>query len=135
MEKYKAQQIYTLKQAVEKLKKYCAYQERCHQEVRNKFYEIGLRDSEIEEGICILIEENYLNEERFAQAYSRGKFRIKKWGKYKIIQGLRSKGISEPCIKKSLAEIDPQEYLATYNELVEKKGKNYAISKGFEGNL
>ena len=74
----------TKEQGLEKIKPYCAYQERCHREVKEKLYSYGLRKAEVEEILSFLIEENYLNEERFAVQFAGGKFRIKQWGKKKI---------------------------------------------------
>jgi len=95
----------------EQIKYYCAYQERSHHQVKKKLYEIGgLCKEDIEDLISILIQENYLNEERYAKAYAGGKFRIKKWGRQKIIQGLKKQYVSAYCIKKGLEEIDDTEY-------------------------
>src|SRR6476619_3411710 len=93
-------------QAMQKLKHYCGYQERSHIEAREKLYSFGLYKQEVEECISRLIEEDYLNEERFAIAYARGKFRMKGWGKNKIIQSLKEKRVSGYCINKALKEID-----------------------------
>ena len=135
---------------LEKLKTYCAYQERCHQEVREKGYKLGLYKSEVENAILNLIQEDFLNEQRYAEAYVSGKFRIKKWGRVKITQHLKQKRISEYCIKKGLAEINEKEYLETINYWIDrklseskekdefkKKGKvaTFVIQKGFEPNL
>lgn len=136
--------------ALEKLKTYCAYQERCHQEVKEKAYKLGLYKNEVENALIQLIQQDFLNEERYAQAYATGKFRIKKWGRVKIKNNLKQKRISEYCIKKGLAEIDNEAYLETLNywisrkleeskENVEfkKKGKvaEFVIRKGFESGL
>lgn len=138
-------------EALGKAKKYCDYQERSHQEVRDKLYSWGLHAPEVENIITILIEENFLNELRFAKAYARGKFRINTWGKIKIAMGLKQKNISEYCIKKALLEIDDEEYRNTLKQLLQKltnalhkktlttsdwqKIARQAISKGFESNL
>ena len=82
-------QNFTPQQSVPKIKQYCAYQERCHAEVRDKLYSFGLNKIEVEEIISELITENYLNEERFAIHYAGGKFRMKQWGKNKIKQSLK----------------------------------------------
>ena len=105
----------------EQIKYYCAYQERSHKEAKNKLYELGARNEEIDELILILIQENYLNEERYARLYAGGKFRIKQWGKQKIIQGLKKQYISDYCIKKGLSEIDEKDYQSTLKTLFEKK--------------
>jgi regulatory protein len=130
---------------------YCKYQERCHQEVRNKLYELGCRTKDVEEQISELIEKNIINEERFARAYARGKFRMNKWGKEKIKQQLRFRKVSEYCIRKGFEEINGEEYDATVLALAEKKyaqiklHKNifivksklykYLIQKGYEKDI
>ncbi|MES2646714.1 MAG: regulatory protein RecX [Bacteroidota bacterium] len=108
-------------QAWEKIKLYCAYQDRCHSEVKEKLYGFGLHRSDVEQQISRLIEENYLNEERFAVSYASGHSRIKKWGKIKITQGLKQKGVSAYCIKKALQLIDEDEYQLGLNKLAEQK--------------
>lgn len=104
-----------------KLRHYCAYQERCHSEVREKCYELGLRGEEMEEAIAHLVEENFLNEERFARAYAGGKFRMQQWGRKKISMVLKQKQVSPYCIKKGLEEIDETDYRNTLLALAEKK--------------
>lgn len=101
--------------------RYCNYQPRCHQEVRNKLYELGCKTPEVEALISELIEKNLLNEELYARAIARGKFRMKHWGKRKIIQQLKQNKISDYCIKKALAEIDGDEYFNTLKRLAGKK--------------
>jgi regulatory protein len=143
-------QVYTIKQAFVKAARFCAYQERTQQEVREKLREWRMYGDEAEEVICLLIQDNFINEERFAQAFAGGKFRIKKWGKIKIEYALRQKGLSEYCIRKGLAEIDDESYQKTIEELLSKKfslieaensyeRKNklaqYAIGKGYESDL
>ena len=108
-------------QAWEKIKPYCAYQERCHSEVKEKLSGYGLHRPDVEQLMSRLIEENYLNEERFAIAYASGHARIKKWGKVKITHGLRQKGVSAFCIKKALNEIDMDEYFAILQKLAAQK--------------
>ena len=106
----------------EQIKYYCAYQERSHHEVKKKLYEIGGVDKdEIEELITILIQENYLNEERYARAYTGGKFRVKEWGRQKIIQGLKKQYVSAYCIKKGLEEIDEVQYQKNLLKQFDKK--------------
>jgi regulatory protein len=137
-------------QALLKAQASCAYQERCQQEMRDKLYEWGLYSDAVEQIIADLVTDNFLNEERFAKAYAGGKFRIKKWGKIKIRIELKKRKISEYCIKKAMQEISDKEYIATINQLIEKKSKeikggkpqvrNYKIaqyiaSKGFEQSL
>ena len=138
-------------QALQKLKQYCGYQERSHFEAREKLYGFGLYKQEVEELLARLIEEDYLNEERFAVAYAGGKFRMKGWGKIKIVHALKEKRISDYCIKKAIKEIDILQYeerlhkLATvkWNSLKSeknifikmKKTQDYLLQKGFEPNL
>ena len=128
---------------------YCAYQERCQQEVRDKLYSLGLHQEDVELLIAWLITENFLNEERFAKSYAGGKFRIKKWGKIKIKLELEKRKLSRYCVNKGLEEIDIKDYLDTLTSLITQKktsltGKppvvknklaRYAIGKGFEPNL
>jgi regulatory protein len=147
VEKRKPAKVHTLMTALEKVRGYCAYQERCQQEVRDKLYELGLHQEEVEQGITVLIGEGFVNEERFATAYAGGKFRIKKWGKVKIRAGLKARKISEYCIKKALAAIDDYEYekvlQKTISDGMKKASRHkeplrtraavrYAISHGFE---
>lgn len=141
------QQSLSKEQALQKLKHYCGYQERCHQEVKEKLYSFGLHKNEVEELISTLIEENYLNEERFAVQYAGGKFRMNEWGRVKIRHALQQKQVSEYCIKKGLKEIDDEDYLRTLQKLTEVKWKllkeknvvvkkqklqAYLLQKGFE---
>ena len=128
--------------------RYCNYQERCHQEVRNKLYELGAYRQEVEQLITELIEEDLLNEERFARSYARGKFRMKGWGRNKIRYQLKALQISDYCLKKGLSEIDPEEYQEVLKKLVaqkydyyktqkpewarRQKVKQYLLSRGFE---
>jgi regulatory protein len=107
--------------ALQKLKHYCGYQERSHAEVRQKLYSLGLFKKEVEELIFRLIEEEYLNEERFAILFASGKSRMKGWGRQKIRHELRQKGISEFCISKALNALDDKEYAAGFKRLADKK--------------
>ena len=100
---------------------YCRYQERCHQEVRNKLYELGCTTHEVEQQLTRLIEANALNEERFARAFAGGKFRMKQWGREKIKQQLKLRKISDYCIRKAMTEIDENEYEKTLRKLAYKK--------------
>jgi regulatory protein len=111
-------------QALQKLRHYCSYQERCHAEVKEKLYTLGLFKQVAEECISQLIEENYLNEERFAINFSRGKFRMKQWGRQKIKQALKLKRVSEYCIQKGLQEIDEEQYQKTLHKLAAKKWRS-----------
>jgi len=112
---------YTVDQAKEKLERYCAYQERSHRQVEEQLYKMRMIPQAQEVIITHLIQHNFLNESRFAQAYSRGKFRIKKWGKKRITQGLKQHGVSAYNIKLGLAQIDTEAYRVTFQELVEKR--------------
>lgn len=107
--------------ALRRLQKYCAYQDRCHQEVRTKLLELKIYGEDLEDIIVELIAENFLNEERFARSYARGKFRIKKWGRTRIQQELKKRNISAYCIKKAMEEIEEEDYLTILQELIEKK--------------
>lgn len=111
----------TKEQALQKARHFCAYQERCHQEVKEKLYDYGLKRIDVDEIMAELVQENYLNEERFAIQFAGGKFRIKHWGRQKIKYELKLRQISDYCIKKALQSIDEDDYERTYNELVEDK--------------
>lgn len=146
----KKQKVYSVKEAKLKAADYCAYQERTQQQVRDKLYSYGLYKDEVEEVISDLIVEGFLNEERFAIAYAGGKFRLKKWGRLKIIQGLKQQNISDYCINKALKEIEEEAYYQTLASLAAKKWETekeqdlykkknkvarYLIGKGFESHL
>ena len=120
------QRVFTLDEAKKKLEHYCAYQERCHQEVMLKLREMKMIPSAIDTIISHLIEHNYLNETRFAQSFSRGKFRIKKWGREKILRELKLRQISPYNIKLALKEIPEDEYQRTLEELAAKFWKTNA---------
>ena len=107
-------------EAKKKIEHYCAYQERCHLEVIEKLRGMGMYSAECDQLLGHLIQENYLNETRFAQAFARGKFRIKKWGKNRIIRELQQRKISDYNLKKGLAEIDENDYLETIASLADK---------------
>ena len=107
--------------AKETIYKYCLYQPRCHKEVKNKLYELGCTTPEVDQYLAELIEVGLLNEEKFARAIARGKFRLKHWGRNKIVQQLKMQQVSAYCIKKGLSEIDPYEYEITLKRLVVKK--------------
>ena len=116
----------TKEEALQKLRQYCAYQERSHYEVQQKLYELGIRKAEHDEIISTLIEEDYLNEERFAIQFVGGKFRMKDWGRKKIYYALKEKKVSEYNIKKAMKQIDEDAYAEVLRELAEKK---YALLK------
>ncbi|MBO9591380.1 MAG: RecX family transcriptional regulator [Niabella sp.] len=108
-------------QALKKLQHYCAYSERCHQDVVNKLFELGVWKKEHDAIIAALIEESYLNEERFAKAFAGGHFRQKKWGRNKIKATLQQKQVSPYCIKAGMKEIDEEAYEQTLTELLQQK--------------
>ena len=111
----------TREQALQKLKHYCDYQERCHSEVKEKLYNLGVWKKEHDEIIATLIEEGYLNEERFAIAFAGGKFRIKQWGRVKIKYELKQKQVSDYSIKKALMQVAEEDYLKVLNKLAKEK--------------
>lgn len=113
--------ILTPSEAKIKIASYCAYQERCQKEVRDKLYEYGLHSHEVENLITSMILEGFLNEERFAKAFARGKFRIKKWGKLRISRELKFRVANDTLVRIALKEIDEQEYWETLIYLAEKK--------------
>lgn len=136
--------------ALVKLQRYCAYQDRCHQEVRSKLLDLGIYGDDLEEIITELIAENFLNEERFARSFVRGKFRMKKWGRIRIRQELKRRQISAYCIKKGFTEISEEDYETTLEEVIRKKAAEmkepntfkrnakiaqYAMQRGFESQL
>ena len=129
---YQAKKTYTIEEALVKLQKYCAYQDRCHREVEQKLKQMHMIPEAIERVIVDLIQDNHLNEERFAKAYVRGKFSIKKWGKVRLTLELKQRQISQYVIKTALAEIDPEEYLQTFHKLAEKKALNMFESNPFK---
>ena len=112
---------YTVDEALKKLEYYCSYQERSHKEVEDKLYKMNMISQAKEKIILHLIEHNFLNEERYAKTFARGKFRIKKWGKQRIVRELKFKGVSKYNIESALKEISQDDYLNTFNELAEHK--------------
>ncbi|WP_425629874.1 regulatory protein RecX [Cellulophaga lytica] len=144
------QPSYTIKEATHKLEQYCAYQERCHKEVTKKLKDMGMIADARDLIITHLIKENYLNEERFAQSFARGKFNIKKWGKNRIVNELKFRDISIYNIKTALKEIDEDQYIQTLNELTSKRANevketniykkrkkiaDYLLYRGWESHL
>lgn len=141
----------TKEQALQKARHYCGYQERSHGEVKEKLYSFGLKKTDVETAMSELIEQNYLNEERFAIQFAGGKFRMKQWGRVKIKYELKQKKVSDYCIKMALKEIDEGDYLKTLKKLSEEKWKtqkseknlfvklrktqDYLMQKGFEHEL
>src|SRR5688572_28523723 len=108
-------------QALQRLRHYCGYQERSHAEVEQKLWDLGVQRAKHAEILSTLIEEDYLNEERFAIAFAGGRFRMKDWGRKKIYYALKEKKVSEYNIKRAIKEIDEDDYLKKLNELAEKK--------------
>ncbi len=140
----------TVTEAIKKLERYCAYQERCHKDIEEKLGTLKLIPEAKEKIILHLLEHNFLNEERFAKSFARGKFNIKKWGKQRITRELKFRGISEYNLKIALKEISDIDYHQTFHELAEKKyatikeqDKNkkrkkladYLLYRGWETNL
>ncbi len=137
--------------ALQKIRHYCAYQERSHTEVKEKLYGFGLYKDQVEGLIIQMIEENYLNEERYAIAFAGGKFRVNHWGKTKIKYELKQRQVSEYCVKKALLSIDENEYSSTFEKLFDdklkalrteknifskkKKLQSYLTQKGYESSL
>ncbi|WP_282134718.1 regulatory protein RecX [Seonamhaeicola maritimus] len=113
-------QTYTLEEAQKKLEHYCVYQERCHKEVKQKLQKMNMIPEAIDVIIVHLIKHNFLNEERFAKAFVRGKFNIKKWGKYRLTLELKKKDISKANINQAINEIEDENYYKTFNDLAEK---------------
>src|ERR1051325_10743813 len=101
--------------------RYCNYQERCHQEVKNRLYELGATTTEVNELLAELVETGLLNEERYARAFARGRFRLKHWGRIKIVQQLKLLRVSDYCIRQALTEIDPDDYYQTLLRLAGRK--------------
>ena len=129
---YQPHKSYTIKEALAKLQKYCAYQDRCHKEVEQKLKQMRMIPEAVESIIVDLIQDNHLNEERFAKAYVRGKFSIKKWGRVRLTLELKQRQISKYVIKIALAEIDPDDYLQTFHALAEKKAQTLTETNPFK---
>ena len=138
------------KQALYRAASFCAYQERSTKEVRQRLTELELSDQDAQPVIDELMAQNYLNEERFARAFAGGKFRIKKWGRLKIRQEMKLRGVSNDLIQKGLSEIDGDDYEETLRDLIEKKAHSlrgneplilkqkllrFGLSKGYESDL
>lgn len=141
---------YTPGEALQKIASFCSYQERTQKEVEQKLKSYGLDEDEAGEIIIRLSREKLLDEERFAKAYVSGHYRQKKWGRRRIVQELKQKGISEYCIKSGLKEIDGDEYYQNLLDVLEKKDRQekeknprvrrqkisvFLTSKGYEQDL
>ena len=142
--------VFSIKEAIHKIEHYCAYQERCHEEVVQKLRSMKMDADEIDTIMVHLISDNFLNEERFAQSFARGKHRIKHWGKVRIVNELKAKKITQTLINIALKEISTEEYLSTFHTLADrnwesiketnllkkrKKFCDYLMRRGFESNL
>lgn len=142
--------VFTIKEATQKIEHYCAYQERCHEEVEQKLRSMKMDSDEIDHIITQLINDNFLNEERFACSFARGKHRIKHWGKIRITNELKFRHINQTLINIALKEISPEEYYNTFDVLANrhweairetnslkkrKKFCDFMLRKGFESNL
>ncbi|RVT79779.1 RecX family transcriptional regulator [Flavobacterium sufflavum] len=143
-------EVYSLKEAIQKIEHYCAYQERCHEEVEQKLRSMKMDSEEIDQIIAHLINDNFLNEERFACSFARGKHRIKHWGKIRITNELKFRGINQTLINIALKEISSEEYYSTFDTLAtrhwesiqesnllkkRKKFCDFMLRRGFESNL
>lgn len=113
--------VYTIDEAQLKMEHYCAYQERCHQEVEQKLREMQLIPEAVEKIMLHLFQHDFINETRFAKAYARGKFSIKKWGKKRITNELRRRKVSAYNINQAILEIDDEDYIKSFDELAEKR--------------
>ena len=147
---FKNNKTFTVDEATKKLEHYCAYQERCHHEVRQKLKSMNMIPEASDIIIVHLLKHNFLNEERFAKTYVRGKFNIKKWGRRRLTLELKKKDISKFNINAALAEISEDEYVEFFNDLAEKtaysikeanvlkkkqKFINYLLYRGWEPHL
>lgn len=119
-----SQKSYTVDEALKKLEHYCSYQERCHKEVLSKLYAMRMIPEAMELIVIKLMQDNFLNEERYAKAFVSGKFRIKKWGKQRMSRELKQKDIGKTLITMALQTISDQEYLNTFHALAEKKAES-----------
>lgn len=139
--------VWSKEEALLNMQKYCAFQERCHQEVRTKLLEHKVYGDALEEIITELIIQNFLDEERFAKTFARGKFRMKQWGRNKIKSELKLKQVSAYSIKEAMTEINDDDYLQTLQHIIAKKERlshfknqfdrvkkltDYALGKGYE---
>lgn len=124
--------IIDFKKALEKAAKYCAYQERCHWELERKFKEWNIDEEIQDEVLAELIQQNFLNEERYARAFVQGKVNIKRWGRYKIKMELQSRQISTYSVNKALQEIDEEKYILNLQELLQKKAQTVTGQNDFE---
>lgn len=146
----KPTKTYTVKEALQKVSRYCIYQDRCHQEVEQKLRDMNMIPEARALIISELIKDDFLNEERFALNYVRGKFNQKGWGRIRLKQELKRRKISEYLINKAIKQINENEYLDKLSSLASKKFKslgkdeswsartklkNYLIYRGYEHHL
>lgn len=145
------QESFTVEQATRAIERYCVYQERCHKEVEDKLRKMGMIQLAIDEIIPHLIQYKFLNETRFSQGFARGKFRIKHWGRNRIVRELKMRKIGDRNIKIALEEIDPEEYIESFDTLSQKRYEqlhseknkyrkrkklaDYLFYRGWEGDL
>lgn len=141
---------YTVDEALKKLQRYCAYQERCHVEVRKKLQEMNMIPDAVDHIIVQLIRHDFLNESRFAKTFVQGKFNQKKWGRIRLRQELKKRAISRTILDKALEEISDEEYMNSFDELAlkrlnqikerntykkKKKLADYLLYRGWESHL
>ncbi len=137
----------SVSEAQTKIEYYCSYQERCHQEVVEKLRQLGQTSADIDTLLVHLIDQNYLNEERFARSFVRGKHRIKGWGRHRIVNELKGRHITQYVLQAALQELDPEEYETAFHRIAEshwehlheanmlrkrKKFCDYMVRKGWE---
>ncbi|MES2864503.1 MAG: regulatory protein RecX [Bacteroidota bacterium] len=149
MEKPKNTEL-TTNEIIKKLEFYCSYQDRCHKEVEQKLRNLTLIPVLKEKIIIHLIENKYIDEERFAKSFARGKHNYKGWGKIRIVQELKFREISKRNIDLALLELPNEVYLENFHNLAEKnwdaikerKGQkknkkfvDFLLRKGYETNL
>ena len=119
---YSRNKQYSFQEVLSKLTKYCSYQDRSKLEVRRKAYSLGASKSAIEEMLDYLEDEKFLDENRFVASYVRGKVQIKRWGKYKIRKGLKSKGIAENLVQEYLSKVSEDTFKENIEYLIKKRG-------------
>ncbi len=146
-----AKKYISREEALLRMQRYCAYQDRCHQEVRRKLLDLGIYGDDLEEIMAQLVEEKFLDEERFARAFARGKFQIKSWGRIKILQELKARQISAYCQRKAMEEIEDEAYMDRLKQYLrsklkegneeilgfeqQQKAAQFAMRRGFEPEL
>ena len=147
MKKPAAHTEYSIEQIIQKLENFCAYRERCEAEIKQKMYTLKVSVSEYEMCLHHLKENNFYNDERFANSFAYGKNAIKKWGRKKIAMELQSKNIDTDKINQSLLQIDEGMYLLKLEDILTKKSRSvketdlykkkqkliqFAMQKGYE---